>query len=324
MDETIITTTTIATAAIDVPKPRYSRSLSHTRVDTYGQCGRKWQLIYIDHMPQAPGGQLVLGVGLHTAIEYAGNLIKQGQAAPDAMILQAVFLNAFDADLKARDPQRCLDDTQVSELIERGTAMVRAFATDVLPSYSPVDVEASFDTVIPGSDGWRFTGRIDARTMPTQPDGTQTRTIVDFKSASKVPNPVKLAAYEAQATAYALGEVLSGQPLSQQFTFLVFVDKRPRYPGDGEDAQGRPIREAETCVYRFYPTEADALAYADELRDIAWRIEGGEFEPNPTPLCGWCSMVAHCEAGQLYLQDRGRQVQPEIGRFIAWLKETEG
>lgn len=343
--DTTTTTTTItalraAIAAVagrpdeaTAERPAISRRLSHSSLEMFEQCGQKYRLRKIERRPEAPSGALILGTAFHAAIEHIGEALLLDAPVPSNVEAKMDFLAAFDADLAGRDPHGVIDHAEAALLAAKGLAALDTFYDRVLPTYRPVAVEEAFDGPVPGLAvrGWGFTGRIDARTQARQRDGTTVETVLDFKTAGKPWDSRKLDTAMRQATAYALGTRLSGRPIAGQTTFLVFVSQVPtgwKPPSTLTDPDAAEYASAGGVtavmqVHRHFPDEADVDAYAGTLRRVVGRIEAGEFEPNPGPLCGWCTYAGDgsCPIGAAWLREHGRTATPEIVRFVEREKE---
>src|SRR5579859_6411699 len=282
-----------------------SRTLSHSQMDTFCQCPRRWYLTKIARVPQAPSEHLVFGTAIHAAIEEDGRRIAAGRLALPLTYLLATFSAALERECVQVDPHGLLAAT-IPELRVRGIAVLRAYLDAVQPHYSPTEIEYAFEQPVPNCDGWRFTGRIDALTV----HGGQ-RTIVDLKTASK-PWPAGAEHDKDQATAYLWADMndfieMPGEPVTRRVTFITLPTARDQ-SGDGYTY---------TCTPDFRTTSRSPAQVAHWLTKVRSTVQGIEdalrvggaqaFVARTGPLCGWCSVLGSCETGQRWLADHGRQ-----------------
>ena len=265
-------------------------SISHSQLETWGQCPRRYRLSRIDRVPQAPSDNLIFGDAIHQAIEMDGKRLMDGKPGLSVTALAGVFEAALEYRAAKDDPTGLLTGT-LPDLRLRALATLRAYVERVQPHYHPVAVELPFTLPIPNLDDWQFTGRIDAI---TERDGKTT--IVDLKTASK-PWARDIEHTKEQATAY---QWASGLALPR-VTFIVFPTVA--------------TAEGYTCPVEYRPTvrsSAHITAYIEHVRNTVGRIEEAKrsnvFPASVGPLCAWCSVVSSCEEGQAYLARTGRKI----------------
>lgn len=267
------------------------RRLSHSQIETWDGCPRKWRLQKIDRVPQAPSEHLIFGDAVHQALEADGERLMAGKSALPELALIGIFSTALEQRAQQDDPDGLLLD-RLPVLRLRGLATLRAYVERVQPHYHPVAVEASFTLPIPDLDGWEFTGRIDA---VTERNGVST--VVDFKTATK-PWAAGAEHSKDQAAAY----LWAGDGASSRVTFIVF----PTVPQSGG--------EGYTCPVEYRPTfrsAAHIAAYVDHVRETARRIAVAEtrnsFPVKLSPLCAWCPCLGSCPDGMAHLQLTNRK-----------------
>lgn len=277
------------------------RSLSHSQIETFTSCPRRWYLTKIDRVPQAPSEHLILGDAFHQGVQADGEKILAGMPPLPLPVLRQTFREALSRRARTDDPHNLLAPFQRTEMVRRGEAMLSAYAREVQPHYHPVAVEAAFEHEIPGTE-WRFSGRIDARTAGR----ADMSTILDFKTASK-PWREGDEHHKDQASAYLWASAVAGwQPAAKRVTFLVF---------SGDDVSFRPTTRSDSQIQ----------AYVDDVRATAERIAAavasGEFPARPevrfgaSSQCRWCGCLGSCDAGQAYLAEHGQTpVVPVVSR----------
>ncbi len=270
--------------------------LSHSQIETWQQCPRRWQLTKLDQVPQAPSEHLIFGDAIHQALEADGRSWIEHRIHLPFGRLVALFSDALDRCLAAVDP-RCLLAGKTPDLRLKGLATLRAYSEQIAPVYHPVAVEEEFDIALLLDGGYtlHYAGRIDARTQPE----TSAPVIVDFKTASK-PWPGGIEHSKPQAAAYLMADRTNERfPSATRVTFVVLATL-----GVGERYE---------CAPEFRTTtRSDALldAYTQTIRRTADEIqiaaERKFFEARTGPLCGWCGVLGSCEAGKQWLLEQGR------------------
>jgi hypothetical protein len=266
------------------------KTLSHSQVETFGQCPKRWSLQKIERVPQAPSGHLVLGDAVHQALQADGEKLMAGSPPLPMPLLTQAYRTAFNERMTKDDPNGLLVG-EIPDLYQRGLAMLAAYVEHVQPRYRPGAVERAIEPAIsiPGTD-WTFTGRFDALIQQLT-----TMTIVDFKTASKPWRPGDEHTKD-QATAYTWA--------AEQ------MDQR-----DGWEIGSVRVMFVVLCsnTASFRPTERNAgqiAAYMAGVRATAEAIERAvETKTYPArtgPLCGWCGVLGACSAGQAWLKERGR------------------
>ncbi len=286
------------------------RSLSHSQAEMWASCPRKWALAKLDKVPQAPSEALILGSAVHAAIEQDGIRAARREPRLPASALDLVFRDALRAEMLGTDPRGMLAPHQRTAMLCRGQAMLAAYVREVQPRYWPVATEAAFEHDIPDSE-WRFTGRIDARTVNARGDGV----IADFKTASK-PWPVGDEHHKQQAAAYLWAACEAGwEPAVKRVVFVV-IDA-------GGGVSQRPTER----------TPAQIDAYVAGVRQTAQAIEQahatGDFPATPDAVsfgkrsqCVWCGCWGACSEGREWMRSHGETpVSRGIGRdgnAVAW------
>lgn len=285
-------------------------ALSHSQVEVFGQCPRRWWLLKRAAVRRAPSASLILGLAVHVAIEadLRARLANESPLSGDA--LDAPLAEAFAALFTEEDPTGLIEPARREMLQAQGRAVLRAYER-VAPRMRPVEIEREFSFPHPDDPSIIFAGRMDAVTQPDH--GTQERTIVDWK----VPRRRWMAGEEErriQAAAYLWAEAQMGWERSARFTFVTFPPTDPLAPPEGDEAGPRAVDARPT-----YRTPAHLAAYARLVRDTAARIREWEswgeeaFPARTSALCPWCEVRGACPVGQRYMRRRGLTPQvPEL------------
>ncbi len=289
-------------------------ALSHSQVEVFGQCPRRWWLLKRAEVRRAPSESLILGLAVHAAIEADLRVRLAGEPSLPAGALDAPLTEAFAALFAEEDPTWLIAPERRELLPVQGRAVLRAYER-VAPRMRPVEIEREFEFTHPDDPSIIFAGRMDAVTQPDH--GTQERTIVDWK----VPRRRWQAGEESrriQAAAYLWAEARMGWERSDRFTFVTFPPADPFAPS-GDEAGPRTVDARPT-----YRTLADLATYARLLRDTAARIRELEpwgeegFPARTSGLCPWCEVRGACAEGQRYVRARGLTPPvPELPRDAA-------
>jgi RecB family exonuclease len=288
-----------AGAAPAAPEPAApALALSHSQIEVFQQCPRRWWLLKRAEVRRAPSEPLILGQAVHQAIEADLRGRLAGEAPAGLPRLEAALAEGLAERLAQDDPDGLVDAPRRRGLEANGRAVLSAYVAQVSAHLNPVAVERSFEFQHPDDATITFAGRMDAVTSPTQ--GTQTRTIVDWKIIGR-PWPPGEEHVRPQATAYIWAEQRMGWEPSGRVTFVTFP------PRSTPDAAATPPRTVDWRPTRRSPD--DLRAYARGVRQVADGIRameaGRTFPPRTSRLCAWCEVRGACPAGQAYLRDRG-------------------
>ena len=235
--------------------------LSFSRVESYRNCPLQYRFRYIDRLPEESSPHLSFGSSIHAALEAFWDR-KLPQPPPADTLLQALY-DRWDSTGFA-DVER---DEQLRWYRHARDVVVRHHARFADVQVTPVACEQWFELDLP--DNVQVVGAIDL-VLPT---GSGIG-IVDWKTnrkakpRSKVADSLQLAIY-ALAARHLWGH-------DPEWVALDFV-----VPG----------------VRVTVPREQiDTDAAVAAIREVAAAIRAAQFEPRPTPLCGWCDYRSECPA----------------------------
>lgn len=306
--------TEVAASAASAVGVQGQIALSHSQVEVFGQCPRRWWLLKRAGVRRAPSESLILGLATHAAIEADLRASLAGEAPLPAGALDGPLTEAFAALYAEEDPTGLIAPERRELLLAQGRAVLRAYER-VAPRMRPVEVEREFEFTHPDDPTITFAGRMDAVTQPDH--GTQERTIVDWK----VPRRRWQSGEEdrrIQAAAYLWAEARMGWERSARFTFVTFPPADPLAAASGDEVGPRTVDARPT-----YRTSAAVSAYARLVRDTARRIRELEswgeegFQARTSGLCPWCEVRGACPVGQRYVRARGLTPQvPELPRDV--------
>lgn len=283
-----------------------ARTLSHSQLETWGQCPRRWYLTKVAHVPEAPSEHLALGSALHSVLEADGNRKMEGHAEGYPLHEMAEAFEALlEHEMETRDPLGLLDPGFHAILRERGLAMLRAYTAEMQRRIQPIACEEQLTAEVPGSSipgAIMFRGTLDAIIQNDAGD----RCIVDYKTAGR-RWARGIEDTKDQATAYTW---LDDQRLSlddraairrHRVAFVVFATDALSF--DRYD-----------CTVEIRPTERDEDAirgYLSRARIASARMaaigDEEDAEARTGPLCGWCGCLGACQPGQAWLRLHNRQ-----------------
>lgn len=162
-------TTSETRATTPTPAQTPARTLSHSQLETWGQCPRRWYLTKVAKVPQAPSEHLALGSALHSMLEADGNHKLEGHPEGHTLHLLAEMFEALlSVELETRDPLGLLAEEVRATLLPRGLAMLRGYAAFVQPHYTPISCEEQLTATVPGTPvpgAITFRGTLDAITQ---------------------------------------------------------------------------------------------------------------------------------------------------------------
>jgi RecB family exonuclease len=259
--------------------PRRLYPCTPTRLSSWLDCPRRYRMSYLDRPPPGKGPPWAhnsLGASIHNALAGWWRLpFEQRTVAAAGALVDRGWIDQGFADQAQSDRQR-----------ERAVAMVEGYVAGLDPADEPVGVER---TVATRTDRIAVSGRIDRLDARPGPAGTEL-VVVDYKtgrhllSTDDARSSLPLALY-----ALAAGRVLrrpchrvelhhlpSGQVLAWSHS---------------DESLARHLSRAEAI--------AQECAEADEaMREGLPEPRYDEvFPPRPSPACGWCDYLRHCQEG---------------------------
>ncbi|MFI5274989.1 MAG: PD-(D/E)XK nuclease family protein, partial [Ktedonobacterales bacterium] len=110
-------------------------TLSHSQMETWGQCRRRWYLEKVQRAPRAPASALLLGDAFHAALEADGRAACAGAERLSLEQLLTIGQEALGQRLATDDPERLLTDDDELSVALRLVAMLRAYVATVQAAY---------------------------------------------------------------------------------------------------------------------------------------------------------------------------------------------
>jgi putative RecB family exonuclease len=255
-------------------EPAVVASLSPSRAADFKACPLLYRFRTIDRLPEAPSPEATRGTVVHTVLERLFDL-PADQRTPAAAL---TLLPGAWQDVLTEEPEAAqlfADDADGSALAEWLASAERLlgnyFDLEDPSRLEPAAREQLVEVVV---DGLRLRGYVDR--LDVSPDGDLR--VVDYKTGA-TPRE----AFEAKALF--------------QMKFYALVLWRSR----GVVArQLRLMYLADTETLTYCPDAEELTRFERTLRAI-WEaidraLQTGDFRPNPSRLCGWCSHQALCPA----------------------------
>lgn len=281
-----------------------TRHLSHSQLETWDTCPRRWWLEKVAHVPRAPNTASILGRAFHAAVEADGKLLLDGErpfALPELTELAEVSL-AFDC--AEQDPWPLLAPADRDDMRRRVIACLRTYVRTIQLVYRPIAAELELKTPLPEPEGWELWGTLDA--LVDGRDRGKGLSILDWKTAGRAwwtGDEHK----KAQAAAYLLlaedAAAVRGWPEPpRQVVFNVFTLQR-----DASDPNGAYVASVE--MRPTTRTDDQLQDYIGHVVEVAEQIvaaeAAGDFPTRPGKLCAWCGVRAACAVGKQWLAGNG-------------------
>jgi putative RecB family exonuclease len=249
-------------------------SLSPSRASDFKTCPLLYRFRSIDRLPETPTRAATRGTVVHSVLEHLYDLpavdrtVEAAQADVGPSWQQLLADTPELSELFAEDS----DGAELAEWLDSARDLVANYFKLEDPSrLEPASREELVEVVV---DGLRLRGYVDR--IDVSPGG-EIR-VVDYKTGS-IPRE----AFEAKAL------------FQMKFYALVLWRTRGVVP-----KQLRLIYLSDTDTLS-YQADGDELARFERTVQAIWKAIAkasltGDFRPNPSRLCGWCSHQQFCPA----------------------------
>ncbi len=231
--------------------------VSHSQINLWDQCPRKWEYRYVQKLKERSSGNLILGSCYHDTLEenFRQKLIHGHDL--DFDICYDVFCMAWDRDInKAWDTE--WGNTTPNAAKDIGIALIGAYLDDVAPSIIPVKVEETLWLKIDEVD---FTLRFDLI--------DKNLAVIDHKTSARMYTQDRIDKdMQASATAFALGKPIVF------YNHVAVKSGSPRIQ-----------------ILKTFRTRADINWWLDKARGIVYHMQSGLAPPHEE---GWWCSPAYC------------------------------
>ncbi len=256
------------------PAQRPRPALSPSRAADFKQCPLLYRFRAIDRLPEPPSTAQLRGSVVHAALEQL-----YGLPAADRGPLTALSLVDPAAERVLADhPDLAADLTndQRTQLVTEARALLSGYYRLEDPTrFDPQSCEQRIEVEL--ADGTLLRGYVDRIDVA----GSGELRVVDYKTGKAPPAARALAEFKAlfQMKFYAVALLRSRDVLATRLRLI--------YLADGQ-------------LLDYAPDLDELLRFEKTLMAIWRAIQSagatGDFRPNPSRLCNWCSHQALCPA----------------------------
>jgi hypothetical protein len=243
--------------------------LSGSSINTFLDCGKKWDFAYVQRIKRPPRLKMLLGSAAHRAVELdLKEKMITGSDLPKAEV-QETFRDEFVREAADTDDQT--DD--VGKMTDSGVKTVGVWHDKVAPVTHPAMVEQHVQYTI---DGTVIDGTMDI----VHEDGR----VGDWKFTGRTPDK-RGGTYLIPMVGYAIGyRRLTGKVESGLTLDFMVRTKEPKHV---------PISSGPV-------PDQSIVAYAGIVDDVVRSIEAGRFIPNGlrNGVCSWCPYTTICKPYQ--------------------------
>jgi putative RecB family exonuclease len=247
-------------------------ALSPSRAADFKQCPLLYRFRAVDRLPEPPSTAQLRGSGVHAALEQL-----YGMPAADRVPQAALSLvdPAWEKVL-AEHPDLAdgFTDEQRGQLLAEARALLTGYYRLEDPTrFDPQSCEQRIEVEL--ADGTLLRGYVDRIDVA----GSGELRVVDYKTGKAPPAARALAEFKAlfQMKFYAVALLRSRDVLATRLRLI--------YLADGQLLD--------------YTPELDELLRFEKTLMAIWRAiqsagATGDFRPNPSRLCNWCSHQSLC------------------------------
>lgn len=145
--------------------------LSASRLSMFQRCPEQFRRRYLLGEKERPGGALVLGSGVHRALEHNDRQKIESRIDLSVDEVQERFAAALDEKIDAEggESEIVWGDTDRSRTQKKGLALVTAYHTHVSPTIQPIAVEKKITHTLPGLPV-PIIGYVDVETADSIPE----------------------------------------------------------------------------------------------------------------------------------------------------------
>jgi putative RecB family exonuclease len=258
------------TGPADRPRP----ALSPSRAADFKQCPLLYRFRAVDRLPEAPSTAQLRGSVVHAALEQLYGMPAADRGPETALSLVDP---AWERVLGEHpDFADGFTDQQRGQLLTEARALLTGYYRLEDPTkFDPQSCEQRIEVEL--ADGTLLRGYVDRIDVA----GTGELRVVDYKTGKAPPAARALAEFKAlfQMKFYAVALLRSRDVLATRLRLI--------YLADGQLLD--------------YTPELDELLRFEKTLMAIWRAiqsagATGDFRPNPSRLCSWCSHRSLCPA----------------------------
>jgi CRISPR/Cas system-associated exonuclease Cas4 (RecB family) len=267
-----------------------TKRLSYTQIDTYLNCPRKYNYIYVEKPERLPGSvAMILGKSVHEVLARILARKMDGRKYDRQVIHKLIKESRVKLRKELSDIAKLIGlPININEASRQHDALIEKWCLDILPEFEPTAVEAKVEAEIAG---YPFIMYIDAIHADKR--------VVDWKVTTSMKNKYQVAG-SLQLSIYCMGTGM------REVAFGSLI--RPR---EGKEANWKPRIEVVKGTRNM-----GELRWAEEV--IGGAIEG--IANSYYPVCGTDNFLCSAKYCDFWPICRGQTSddQPE------WLKDIVG
>ncbi len=249
-------------------------ALSPSRAGDFKQCPLLYRLRAIDRLPERPSKAQARGTVVHAVLERLFGLPAEQRVPAQARAMVEPAWAQLCAD--APEMAELFEDGQEAELAEwlgtAGSLLDTYFTLEDPRRFEPDSCEQLVEAEL--ESGLLLRGYLDRLDVAS----TGALRVIDYKTGA-APRQVFEARAMFQMKFYALVLLLTRGVVPSQLRLM--------YLADGESLTYRPDEPELRRFARTLDAIWDAILHAGK---------SGDFRPNPSRMCDWCSHQAICPA----------------------------
>lgn len=249
-------------------------ALSPSRAGDFKQCPLLYRFRAIDRLPEPPSTAQLRGSVVHAALEQLYALPATDRVPETALSLVAPAWDAVVAE-KPELAEEIAPELRDALLDEARTLLSGYYRLEDPTRFDPQSCEQRVEVEL--SDGTLLRGFVDR--IDVAPTGELR--VVDYKTGKAPPEARALAEFKAM--------------FQMKFYAVALLRLRGVVP-----ARLRLLYLADSQVLDYSPDLAELERFEKTLMAIWHAIQNagqtGDFRPNPSRLCNWCSHQERCPA----------------------------
>jgi RecB family exonuclease len=245
-------------------------NISYSALNTFQNCPLKYKFQNIERIKTSPSKEAVFGTILHSAL----NFLHQPRPLPPTLEeLLEFYNNSWNSEVYE-------DKQEEMAIMQQGIRILEDYyRTNNPKNFKIIDLETFFSVPIgkilsekdnPAKEEIILSGKID-RIDQIEGGGLE---IIDYKTSKNLP-PQEVVNNDLQLAIYQMGTQSRWPTLNKPIKLSLYFLKH-----------GIKLSSVRT------PEQIKQVK--ERLLDLVKEIKTSDFNPTPTPLCGWCGYQQEC------------------------------
>lgn len=245
-------------------------NISYSALNTFQNCPLKYKFQNIERIKTSPSKEAVFGTILHSAL----NFLHQPRPLPPTLEeLLEFYNNSWNSEVYE-------DKQEEMAIMQQGIRILEDYYRNNNPkNFKIIDLETFFSVPIgkilsekdnPAKEEIILSGKID-RIDQIEGGGLE---IIDYKTSKNLP-PQEVVNNDLQLAIYQMGIQSRWPTLNKPIKLSLYFLKH-----------GIKLSSVRT------PEQIKQVK--ERLLDLVKEIKTSDFNPTPTPLCGWCGYQQKC------------------------------